>query len=507
VISDQIMAANMTTFRVSGNVAELWACREPDVLFHGPRGTGKTRPLLELLVAFCIRYQGTRIFISRKTRASMSQSTLVTLELVLSLRHPSALTGCMRSHVTSYWIGKSEVVIMGLDDESKTRGGEFACGMIDEAHEVGPEELDSLAGTLRWPIGGWRTLYLASNPDSDKHPIWLRVLDGLIHAIRSNHEDNPAVTKEFLARLARLPPGVRRKRYFEGIWCAAEGQVLEEFEEDENVITLPNDKDGKPDYNQLSISWYFASVDWGMTHAGCIGVWGVSLDPPSEGRELRKCRLYEVAEVYHSGKTPSWWVDQIAAINEDFKLAAIVCDPQNPGMIAEFNTRLGYDPKAPDAIAFGANNKRGTMSPGDIAGIGLLKEWVGPTDEGKRRVFWVRDNLRHPIDTDLRERGLPCSSLEEIPSYIWGKSADGKPLRDVTDKDCQDHGMDMTRYAVMFARDKDFTSEPRVLPDDPESYGALYGHNAMVAAMKLSAEGYDFDEALGLIAPEEGEEQ
>lgn len=89
-------------FVLRGQAKKLWACRDPEILFDGPRGTGKTRPMCEYVVRYAMANQGCRIAVVRKSRKSMSQSTLVTLELVLGMLYPKALTGCMRTHVQSY---------------------------------------------------------------------------------------------------------------------------------------------------------------------------------------------------------------------------------------------------------------------------------------------------------------------------------------------------------------------------------------------------------------------
>lgn len=467
------------TFKIGGNVAKLWACRDPEVLYHGPRGSGKSRPMCELLVRDAMKTQGTRIGIGRKSRASMSQTTLVTLEGVLAQLHPQALTGCTREHVSSYWIGESELIIAGCDHESRNRGGEVAKWWFDEAHEITVDDWESTSGAIRWPIASWRAMYATCNPDSDKHHLWKRVLDKQLTAIRSRHEDNPSVTAEYLTRLAKLT-GVRRKRFYEGIWCQAEGQVFDNFEEDTHVIDCPLKADESYDYEALGISWYFASMDWGVREAGCLGVWGVDLAG----------RLYQVAEVYFSGKRLPWWCDRLVEINRLFKIQAIVCD-HDIDMIAAYNEALGYEPEAPDAIAFQAHKKRGSLSNDDRAGLDCVYNALQPADDGKPRLFFLRDNQPFGIDQALRDAGKPCSTTEEVSGYVWAKTADGRLMRDVTDQNCADHGWDQTRYACVYAKGRAYIPTPEVQPDEPGTYGELYGHNRLWEILKLEDQGHD----------------
>jgi len=54
--------------------------RAPEVLLSGPARTGKSRALLKLMHLRASKYPGSRHLIARKTRASLSESGLVTFE-------------------------------------------------------------------------------------------------------------------------------------------------------------------------------------------------------------------------------------------------------------------------------------------------------------------------------------------------------------------------------------------------------------------------------------------
>jgi PBSX family phage terminase large subunit len=481
-------------FVVKGQLVKLFAARDDEILFDGPRGTGKSRPMAEYIVRYALAYQGCRILVVRKNRSTMGQSTLVTLEQVIQMLHPPALKHRPnRDHVLSYFIGSSEIIIKGCEDEQKLRSVECSGVWADECNELSLDNWELIQGSIRWPVGAWNFMIGTCNPDSDQHWLWLRFKAGKLRRIQSSHKDNPSVTEKYLTRLGNLT-GVRRKRYFEGIWTAAEGQVYDNYNAELNEITVKL-KPGtdEPDYDSLGISWFFAAVDWGHTAAGVVGVWGVDL----------KGRLYEVAEVYFTRKGSAWWCNVISDLNEKFKLRAIVCDPSDSAMISDFNLRLGYHPKSPDALAFGANNKRANSGIGDLAGINLVREMIGPQADGKPALYFVRGNQPMGIDQNLRDVGLPCATTEEVPGYVYAKTPEGKMVKDVTDKNCVDHGLDQTRYACMFARYKDM-SDPLELPkDDPESYGALYGHNALMATYKAAErDGENYDEIIEEIIAE-----
>jgi phage terminase large subunit len=55
-------------------------------------------------------------------------------------------------------------------------------------------------------------------------------------------------------------------------------------------------------------------------------------------------------------------------------------------------------------------------------------------------------------DQALREAKKPTCTEEEIVAYSWQKEADGKPNKEQPVKE-NDHGVDTTRYAVMYVDD------------------------------------------------------
>ena len=63
-----------------GAARDLFWCRESEVLLEGPAGTGKTRALLEYVYWCCRTFPGIRVLFIRKTRASLTESVLVTWE-------------------------------------------------------------------------------------------------------------------------------------------------------------------------------------------------------------------------------------------------------------------------------------------------------------------------------------------------------------------------------------------------------------------------------------------
>ena len=65
----------------------------------------------------------------------------------------------------------------------------------------------------------------------------------------------------------------------------------------------------------------------------------------------------------------------------------------------------------------------------------------------------IRDSLRTAntdTDSDLEFAKRPTGILGEITAYVWPKSAEGRPIKEVPVKE-NDHAMDCLRYTCMGA--------------------------------------------------------
>lgn len=84
------------------------------------------------------------------------------------------------------------------------------------------------------------------------------------------------------------------------------------------------------------------------------------------------------------------------------------------------------------------------VSPGIQAVEGRLRV----AGDGKPRLFLLRDSLAQE-EAELAATYKPTCTEQEFPAYVWQKAADGKPNKEQPLK-VNDHGMDATRYAVMY---------------------------------------------------------
>lgn len=418
--------ADQRPYQAFGAAEQLLYAREMIVGLDGPAGTGKSRGALEKLHILMQRYPGARGLILRKTRASLTESALVTWESkVVPGDHPMFSSGGQRKLRQNYlYPNGSEIIIGGLDKPEKIMSTEFDVIYVQEMTECTEDDIEKALTRLRNGVIPYQQLIFDCNPQMPSHWIKQRAKRDL-RLIPSRHEDNPelwdraqgcwtARGEQYLAVLDALT-GVRKDRLRYGRWVMAEGMVFEAWDPVRHVIdTLPF---GVAEFRTVA-----ASVDWGFTNPGVIEVWGEDGDG----------RLYLLHEVYQTHKTIDWWVERAKQARDQYGVRTFVCDPSEPAYISQFN--------AAGLRAVGANN---AVAPG----IQTVQQRLPVTADGRPRLFVLRTALAER-DAARDEQKCPCGLLEEIEGYVWDTSSNRKRGEEPVKHD--DHSMDALRYACVY---------------------------------------------------------
>lgn len=439
------------------------AIRKPpawrEVLLVGPAGTGKTRAVCELDHYLCEQHDGLRVLWVRNTRIDMAETVLRTFEdLVLTDDHPLLATPRKRSHRESYdYPNGSKIVMGGMNNPHKFRSGEYDLIRVFEASEVSEPDYEMLlhrlrAGTLKTPDGRvWTQILCDTNPDAPGHWLNIRAESGRMHRLCTTHKDNPAywdvkandwtaMGREYVVDTLGRLTGVRRARYLEGRWSAAEGAIYPEWSRAKHVVT-------KIDHD---LRWAFAAVDWGYRGAGVITVFGVDAES----------NAYIVREVYRRNVLIPEWVDIAKRLVREVRdehnvdLTEFVCDPAEPVNIAEFK-RAGLNAReAVNDIMPGLDSVRKRLAAGTL-------------------VFMADANRER--DEELWQETKVASAIHEIESYVYLKTSDGKPIKEKPDPACVDHGMDTWRYGCMHLdRRGGFERPAKKIPYPKGSYGDIF---------------------------------
>lgn len=420
-----------------GAAVTAWRTRRREVLMAGPAGTGKSRALLEKLHYCADKYEGIRGLMVRKTRKSITQSTMVTFEKKVL---PAGCLGrdvIWRTQEQEYrYPNGSIIAVAGLDDPAKVMSSEWDIIYVQEATELSEEDWGALTTRLRNGNMPYQQLVGDCNPGPPTHWIKQKADRGELLMLESRHEDNPTVTPEYLASLDKLP-GVLRDRLRYGRWAAAEGMVYEEWNPAIHVLARKKMRElgifSEGDkLNRQVVRRVLASVDWGFTNPGAIQVYALDGDN----------RAYMVRELYRTQRDIDWWIAQGKELKQEFGIEQFVCDPAEPAYIDQFNKHQLYAIKAINSIPLG---------------ISAAHARLKVADDGRPR-FSVYEYALRERDESRVAAHRPFGFTMEIDSYAYPKNKDGAPVKEVPVK-VDDHAMDAFRYFCLHMADPTPTSQ------------------------------------------------
>lgn len=395
-----------------GAALQLFYCKADEVLLDGPAGTGKSRACLEKINLVASKYPGCRILLVRKTRASMSQSTLVTWETKVLPEGSPIAEGAGRAHRQSYvYPNGSEVVVAGMDNPVKIMSTEYDLIYVAEATEITEEDWESLTTRLRNKVVPYQQLIADCNPAGPTHWLNQRCLTKKTTRLLSRHEDNPTVDDAYLTKLRNLT-GVRRKRLYEGVWAAQEGLV---YPFDAAVHVVPR-FDIPADWRRIRV------IDFGFTNPFVCQWWAI--DPDG--------RMYRYREIYRTNRIVQHHVRDIIDHSGGEEFEATIADHD-----AEDRATAAYH-------GLETIPAHKSLTPG----IQAVQARMALAGDGRPRLFLLEDSLVERDET-LTDAKKPACTDEEFDSYHWPKGQNGKTLKEAPVK-LDDHGMDTTRYAAAY---------------------------------------------------------
>lgn len=422
------MTATLVRYEPRGAALSLFRHKGPEVLLSGAAGTGKSVAALMKIHLACLSTPKVRALIVRKTHASLTASTLVTFRLKVAqeaiLGGLVAFYGGSAQEPASFRYSNGSVIVVGgLDRASRLLSTEFDIAFVDEAIEVTDEDLDTIISRLRNGVLSYQQLIMATNPGSPTHHIKKRAESGRCTMLYSRHEDNPRLYdrgewteygRTYIERLESLT-GHRYARLRWGKWVAAEGLIYEAWDESLHVI----------DPFQIPEDWpLFLAIDFGYVNPFVCQWWRVDHDG----------RMYLTREIYATKvlvEDHAKHMLQIMAEHPGEPEPHAVITDHDAEDRATIRRHLGYSPKpAFKAVEIGIQNMQARFP---VQG------------DGKPRVFFFRDAVVR-LDVTLLDAGLPASTVDEIPGYVWDATGTKGPKE--TPLKLNDHGADAMRYAA-----------------------------------------------------------
>jgi PBSX family phage terminase large subunit len=425
-------------FAPRGKCADLFECRNPEVLVAGPAGTGKSRACLEKLHIMMLLTPGARGLIARKAAVTLSSTALVTYRRFVAKEaidcgDVTYYGGSAQEPASYQYKNGSIVAIGGLDKVSKIMSAEYDIIYVQEATELTENDWEALTTRLRnWQIS-FQQLIADCNPQHPEHWLKIRCDTGKTTLLESQHEDNPLlftpdgeITEKGAAYISKLDAlsGVRYKRLRLGKWVAAEGVIYESWSNanlvnKEDVVHAEGEH---VDASGIPMTWprYWA-VDFGFTNPFVCQFWAE--DPDG--------RLYMYREIYHTRRTVDQHAAKIRSLVHNDKGSwieprprAVICDTDAEGR-ATLEKELGLSTE-------GAHKSV-------LEGIETVQVRLRPADDGRPRLFLFRCALVER-DQELADASRPTCTAEEIPAYVWSDKKKETPVKE------DDHGCDAMRY-------------------------------------------------------------
>lgn len=309
---------------------ELMTCKAPEVVIKGPAGTGKSLALLHRGNAVLSHYPGARGLLVRKTRASLTESALVTYETRVVPRNLAVYPDTQATqrkirHSYEYPNG-SVLVVAGMDTPERVLSTEFDIILCPQCEELTENDWELLMSRLRnYKIPGYQQIVGDMNPAWPNHWLNRRIREGKTKVLLSRHEDNPLLFNAdgtetekgamYLDKL-RASSGVRYLRYYKGVDAAAEGIVYPEFDAAKHVLNPIDPKNAhiirgiRGDWRKIRV------IDFGFRHPFVCGWFAISPDGV----------IYRYREIFYSNRIVEDHAKQIKKYSYDEIIEASIAD-------------------------------------------------------------------------------------------------------------------------------------------------------------------------------------
>lgn len=399
-----------------------WRDTSSVVLLTGSAGGGKSRLAAEKIHALCLRYPNAQGLMLRKTRQSMTNSTVLFMERVIV----GGTGGVV--HVASKnrfeYPNRAILAYGGMaDDEQRQQvrsigqagGVDFV--WMEEATAFTEDDYNEVTARMRGQAAPFRQVILTTNPDAPTHWINKRLIcGGEARVYYSSASDNLANPAEYIATLGKLT-GVLGQRLRDGRWVQAEGAVYEEFDRSIHMI----------DPFPIPREWRrIRSVDFGYTNPFTCQWWALDGDG----------RMYLYREMYQTQRLVEDVTEEIKTLSQYENIESTVADHDAEDRATMARHGIATTPA------------RKEITPGIQAVAARLRK----AGDGKPRLFIFRNALISE-DARLVDAKRPTGTADEFTSYVWPKTQDGRTVKEVPVKD-NDHGMDAMRYAVMHVENR-----------------------------------------------------
>ena len=411
-----------------GQNAAFLSADAHEVILSGPAETGKTITALYRLNQLAWDNPGLQAAVIRKIYADMPGSVLEIFEKKI-LPFPPSDPRCLihayggKKPERYLYPNGSTIWVGGMDHPSRVLSAERDIIYVNQSEELTLEDWETLGTRVTGRAGTLSHAQLIGdcNPGPRMHWIKQRAESGAITLIESRHIENPVLynqetmelTGQGVRTMAVLDAltGGRKERLRWGRWASAEGMVYEEWDA---AIHLIDPFPIPPEWKR------YRAIDFGYTNP-FVCLW-FAMD--GDGR------IYLYREIYMSQRLVEDHAKQIVALSKSERILATFADHDAEDRATLERHGVPTLPAAKDISA----------------GIQTVKSYLQRAGDGKPR-FMILRNALVERDKRLEELRKPWSTEQEIEGYIWQKTPDGRPIKELP-LDLDNHGVDSVRYEL-----------------------------------------------------------
>jgi len=301
------------------------AIKQTWVLYGGAEGGGKTRCLVEEVIARMVKWPGIEGIIGRHDFNDLTAPTQA-WDVFFECCPPEliAKNGIYKS--PPYWVrfhNGSRVTFMGLKDYKAS--AQYGFVAIDQAEEVEERIIRLLRGRVRQRLPSGKfprfRMFLTCNPHPNIEWFLAKVEKSPkdFAFVPSLPTDNPYLPDDFFRTRQTAYTEDQYRRLIEGSWDVFVGQAISEF--DRNIHVVPPFDTWRKDMWPV-----YRGIDHGVSSPTICEWLAVSHDND----------IYFVQEYERSNEIPSANAKAIAAMSLDMRLAQSWIDPR----VAEIKTKL-----------------------------------------------------------------------------------------------------------------------------------------------------------------------
>lgn len=408
---------------------------EPNVLYGGAAGGGKSHALRMDAYMRCFAVKGYRALLLRRTWRELETTHI---ERVIQ-EAPRLGANYYKSEYRLRFPNGSVIEFGHVEDDralSQYLSTEYEAIYFDELVSFTERQYKFIASRARSTKPGVQPTVRAGSNPGGANSEWVkryfitRDVDpeqdptydpGQYRYIPATLDDNPHIDPSYAARLMALPSEALRRAYRFGDWDIFDGQYFSEWRartdgsQPWHVAAQMPHVDGKL-IDQIPWIEQFRALDWGYREPGVCGWYAVLPDG----------RLMKTQEYVFREKTPSQVAREIKARTHG-RVRYTVADPKI----------FTHDVGESIAETFARNGMPCQKADNDrVNGWARLHEWLtGETAIGEDRIV--------PM-LQFYELGCPYT-IRTIPSMV----VDENRPEDLRTKGTEDHAADETRYAVM----------------------------------------------------------